>query len=403
MRKTNPQTVRRLLLGALALALVAALAFVALRTGPLAPLKVQLTQVRQGTVQPEIFGIGQVQARRSWLVGPTGAGRVHSVAVDVGERVAPGQALAELDPVDLDQRLDALDASLARARSAQQAAHAQLADATARRALAAANLRRNEDLARQAFISAGALEARTQEMASADATLQSAQAGLAGSAQDITRLQAERAALAEQRRNLRLVAPAAALVSSREAEPGSTVVAGQAVLRLVDPDSLWVTLRVDQGRSAGLAVGQTARIALRSRPGEELAGRVVRVEPLADSVTEERLAQVAFERLPAGLSVGEMAEVTLELPAPPAGLLLPNAALQQHAGQTGVWRVQEGRLGFVPVRTGAQGLDGQLLVRPVADGALAEGDAVVLYSQGALRPDARIAVVDQLLPAGGAK
>jgi HlyD family secretion protein len=402
MRKTNPQTVRRLLLGALALALVAALAFVALRTGPLAPLKVQLTQVRQGTVQPEIFGIGQVQARRSWLVGPTGAGRVHSVAVDVGERVAPGQALAELDPVDLDQRLDALDASLARARSAQQAAHAQLADATARRALAAANLRRNEDLARQAFISAGALEARTQEMASADATLQSAQAGLAGSAQDITRLQAERAALAEQRRNLRLVAPAA-LVSSREAEPGSTVVAGQAVLRLVDPDSLWVTLRVDQGRSAGLAVGQTARIALRSRPGEVLAGRVVRVEPLADSVTEERLAQVAFERLPAGLSVGEMAEVTLALPAPPAGLLLPNAALQQHAGQTGVWRVQEGRLGFVPVRTGAQGLDGQLLVRPVADGALAEGDAVVLYSQGALRPDARIAVVDQLLPAGGAK
>jgi HlyD family secretion protein len=403
MRKTNPQTVRRLLLGALALALVAALAFVALRTGPLAPLKVQLTQVRQGTVQPEIFGIGQVQARRSWLVGPTGAGRVHSVAVDVGERVAPGQALAELDPVDLDQRLDALDASLARARSAQQAAHAQLADATARRALAAANLRRNEDLARQAFISAGALEARTQEMASADATLQSAQAGLAGSAQDITRLQAERAALAEQRRNLRLVAPAAALVSSREAEPGSTVVAGQAVLRLVDPDSLWVTLRVDQGRSAGLAVGQTARIALRSRPGEVLAGRVVRVEPLADSVTEERLAQVAFERLPAGLSVGEMAEVTLALPAPPAGLLLPNAALQQHAGQTGVWRVQEGRLCFVPVRTGAQGLDGQLLVRPVADGALAEGDAVVLYSQGALRPDARIAVVDQLLPAGGAK
>ena len=249
MKKTNPQTVRRLLLGALALALVAALAFVALRTGPLAPLKVQLTQVRQGTVQPEIFGIGQVQARRSWLVGPTVAGRVRSVAVDVGERVTPGQALAEMDPVDLDQRLGALDASLARARSAQQAAHAQLADATARRALTAANLRRNEDLARQAFISAGALEARTQELASAEAALQSAQAGLTGSAQDITRLQAERAALAEQRGNLRLVAPAAALVSSREAEPGSTVVAGQAVLRLVDPDSLWVTLRVDQGLS----------------------------------------------------------------------------------------------------------------------------------------------------------
>ncbi|OGB81386.1 MAG: hypothetical protein A3G82_02245 [Burkholderiales bacterium RIFCSPLOWO2_12_FULL_67_210] len=39
----KPTNTRRLLLGGLALALVAALAFVALRTGPLAPVKVQWT------------------------------------------------------------------------------------------------------------------------------------------------------------------------------------------------------------------------------------------------------------------------------------------------------------------------------------------------------------------------
>ena len=33
----------------------------------------------------------------------------------------------------------------------------------------------------------------------------------------------------------------------------------------------------------------------------------------------------------------------------------------------------------------------------------ARGDRVVLYSQGALQPDTRIRVVEQLLPAGGAK
>lgn len=399
MTMMKPTTSRRLLLGGLALALLGALAFVALRTGPLAPVKVQVTQVKKGRVTPEIFGIGQVEARRSWLVGPTVAGRVLSVQVDVGQAVQPGQALAEMDPVDLDQRLAALDASLARAQSTQQSAGAQVADAQARRALAAANLRRNEDLAKQAFISAGALEARAQEVASASAGVAAAQANLGGSAQDITRLRAERAALAQQRGNLKLVAPAAAVVTARDAEAGTTVVAGQAVLRLVDPASLWVKLRVDQGRSAGLAPGLVAHIALRSRPGEVFAGQLVRVEALADSVTEERLAMVAFDALPAGVSVGEMAEVTLALPATAEHLLLPNAAVQQHEGQTGVWRLQDGALAFAPVALGVQGRDGTVQVLKGLNG----GDTVVLYSQSALKPDTRISVVEQLVPAGGAK
>ncbi len=397
--KMTPQLSRRLLLGGMALALLAALAYVALRTGPLAPTRVQVTEVKKGSVSPAIFGIGQVEAQRSWMVGPTVAGRVLKVQVDVGQAVVPGQALAEMDPVDLDQRLAALDASLARAQSAHQAAGAQVADAQARRALAAANLKRNQDLANQNFISAGALEARSQEVASASAGVTAAQANLDGSAQDIARLRAERAALAQQRGNLKLVAPAAAMVTAREAEAGTTVVAGQAVLRLMDPATLWVKLRVDQGRSAGLAPGLVARITLRSRPGETLAGKVARVEALADSVTEERLAMVAFNALPAAASVGEMARVTLQLPATAESLLLPNAAVVQHEGKTGVWRLNGGALDFAPVTLGVQGLDGSV---QALDG-LNEGDTVVLYSQTALKPGARIAVVAKLVPTGAAK
>ncbi|WP_291010033.1 efflux RND transporter periplasmic adaptor subunit [Hydrogenophaga sp.] len=401
--KTSADTIRRLLLGTLALGLIAALAWVALRTGPLAPVKVQTVAVTTGTVAPEVFGIGQIEARRSWMVGPTTPGRVLAVRVDVGEQVQAGQALAEMDAVDLDQRLAALDASLARGQSNRAAAQAQLADSQARRALAQANLARNQDLARQNFISAGALEARTQEMASANAGLQSAQANLEATAQDLNRLRAERAALGEQRNSLKLVAPAVAMVSSRDAEAGSTVVAGQAVIRLIDPASLWVALRVDQGRSAGLAPGLVARIALRSRPGETFAGRVARVEPVADAVTEERLAQVAFDEVPAGISVGEMAEVSLQLPASNEGLVLPNAALHSQAGGSGVWRLQDGALGFVAVRLGAASPDGRVLVAPVEPDALRAGDQVVLYSEKAIQANTRITVVDTLHSTGAAK
>jgi HlyD family secretion protein len=395
--KPNPLISRRLVLGALVLVMAGALAFVALRTGPLATTRVTVVTVQEGRLSPSIFGIGTVEARRSWMVGPTSAGRVLSVKVDVGDTVKAGQLLAEMDPVDLDQRLAALDAALARAGSAQAAAQAQLADAAARLELAALNARRNQDLAAQNFISPGALEARLQEKISADAALRAAQANLTGTGQDLTRQRAERAGLAQQRSSVRLLAPGDGVVTSRDAEAGTTVVAGQAVLRLIDPSSLWVKLRVDQGRSAGLAPGLKASIVLRSQPQSPLTGQVARVEMLADNVTEERIAQVAFSEpmKSVSASVGELAEVTLQLPQTPASLQVPNASIQRLLGQTSVWRMEADQPTLAKVRLGAQSLDGQVQVLE----GLNAGDRVVVYSQKALTPGARVQVVDALVKA----
>lgn len=394
---TTP-TVRRLGLGLLGLATIAALAYVALTAGPLAPARVTVTAVQEGRLAPAIFGVGTVEARRGWMVGPTVAGRVLRVHVDVGDTVQAGQLLAEMDPVDLDQRLAALDAALERADSARTAAQAQVADAKARSELAAINVQRNQDLAARNFISTGALESRLQEKASADAALQAATANLAGAGQEVSRQKAERAALAQQRSNVRLLAPASGVVTSRDAEAGTTVVAGQPVLHLIDPDSLWVKLRVDQGRSDGLAVGLKASIVLRSQPRAPLPGKVARVEWLADTVTEERIAQVAFDTPPQGTrvaaSVGELAEVELQLPPTPSALVLPNASIQRVLGQTGVWRLEDGKPVFAPVRLGTTSLDGQV---QILDG-LTAGDTVVVYSQKALTSGSRVQVVKGLLP-----
>lgn len=389
---------RRLSLAALAVLLLAALAFVMLRSGPLAPTRVTVSKVQEGTFSPALFGIGTVEARRNWMIGPTVAGRVLSVRVDVGDSVKAGQLLAEMDPVDLEQRLASLDASITRAVSAQAAAAAQQLDAAARRELAAVNFRRNQDLADKNFISAGALEARVQEKVSADAALQAAQASVLGAGQDLTRLKADRAALLQQRLNVRLLAPADAVVSSRDAEAGSTVVAGQSVLRLIDPGSLWIKLRIDQGRSAGLLPGLKASIVLRSQSQTSLAGSVARVELLSDSVTEEKIAQVAFEQMPSAVSVGEMAEVTLQLPATSKAVLVAGASIQRQGGATGVWRIASGKPVFAPLRLGASSLEGQVQVLE----GLKVGDEVVVYSQKALSSESRLQVVDSLVKPAGA-
>lgn len=393
--KFRPIFTRRVTLALLGLVLIGALLAVLVRAGPLAPMRVTVTTVTEGRVSPALFGIGTVEARRAYLIGPTVAGRVLKVLVDVGDSVKAGQLLAEMDPVDMEQRMAALAASTDRAASALAAAQAQWHDALARQSLARTNARRNVELAGQNFISGGALEARLQEQTSADAVVQAAQANLDGARQDIVRLQAEQAGLRQQRNTIRLLAPANGVVTAREAEAGSTVVAGQAVLRLVDPASLWVKARFDQGRSAALASGLPASIVLRSNPAAPLTGKVARLELLSDSVTEERVAQIAFDPMPVGVTVGELAEVTLQLDTTAPSLLLPNASLKRRGSQTGVWLLGQDGLRFAPVRSGASGLDGQVQALE----GLKAGDQVVVYSEKELTEGARFRVVDALVGA----
>lgn len=375
------------------LALLLAFAWVATTSGPLAPIRVTVAQVTRGDVSPSLFGIGTVEARRAYLIGPTTAGRVARVLVDVGDVVQSGQLLAEMDLVDLSSRMNAAQAAIARANSAVASAKEQVRDAHSRLALASAEARRYQDLGKQGFVGASVVEAKEQVLQSAQAQLAAANSALTGAHQDVTRLQAEHQGVAQQRANIRLLAPGPGVITARDAEPGSTVVAGQAVVHMVDPGSLWVHTRLDQSRSAGLAVGRPADIKLHSRAGDNLRGKVVRIEPISDSVTEERIAEIAFDALPKALSTGEMAEVTVHLPTVAQVLLVPNAAVRHRAGQAGVWVHRERKLSFVPIQVGAQGPDGMI---QVTDG-LQQGDEVVVYSQSELQPASRIKVVTTLV------
>ena len=246
------------------LVLVAAFVWVLVRSGPLAPVRVTVTPVARADLAPALFGIGVVEARRSYLVGPTVAGRVRRVAVDVGDVVVAGQLLAEMDPVDLDQRLAATAAAAIRAKNAVDTAAAQLADSMARREVASANALRYDDLGKQGFVSSSVTEGKSQELKSAAAQHAAAQATLAGARQDHARLNAERDGTQQQRASLRLLAPTAGVVTARDAEPGSTVVAGQAVIRLVAAESLWIRLRLLH-RSVSLLQNVTVLLSRRGR------------------------------------------------------------------------------------------------------------------------------------------
>ncbi len=370
---------RSLALIAVIVPLLALLVYVALRSGPLAPVAVTEATVESRAISPALFGIGTVEVRYAYKVGPTFAGRIKHLDVHVGDRVKAGQLLGEMDPVDLDERVRSQQAALKRAEAAMQ-------EAAARQSFAELQARRYEQLYAARSASEEAMSTKWQELAIAEAALAAAR-------EDLARARADLGALRAQRGNLRLIAPVDGVITQRDADPGTTIVAGQAAVEMIDPKSLWVNVRFDQISASGLAADLPTRIALRSRAGQILKGRVLRVEPKADAVTEEMLVKVAFDAVPAPLPpIGELAEVTVDLPRLPAAPVIPNAALQRHGEQLGVWQITDGAPSFTPVKLGRADLDGRVQVLE----GLKTGDRVVIYSEKALSPHSRIHVVERI-------
>lgn len=372
-RNGLPMQRRTLALVAVLVLLSAAFVWVVLRAGPMAPVEVTVYTVESRAISPALFGIGTVQARYTYKVGPTAPGRVRAVHVHAGETVKAGQLLAEIDPSDLDDRIQAQGSAMKRAQ-------AQLSEAQARLDYASTQERRYSALLADQLVSQEMAAGKRQELAVAQAAVSAAR-------EELHRIGSEHRALSTVGEDLRLVSPVAGVVSLRNAEPGSTVVAGQSVVEVIDPDSLWINTRFDQVRAAGLQPGLKASVTLRSREGAALPGKVVLVEPLADAVTEELMAKITLDQPPHPLPpVGELAEVHVALPELPARPVVPNASLHRVGEGTGVWRLIDGEPHLAPIRTGASDLDGNVQVLE----GLSVGDEIVVYSERVLSARSRV-------------
>ena len=347
-----------------------------LKKGPLAPVVVEVAEAGQGDLHSASFGVGTLEALRTYEIGPTRGGRVLTLSVDQGDQVQEGQLLGEMDPVDLPYRLESARRNVLRTESAISAADAKRADLSARLALARKEADRYRELGLEKQVSQDQVDVKVTAAVSLAHQLRAAEADLQALRHDLERTREDVRALEAQLRELRLVSPVAGLVVDRRVDPGSVVMAGTPVLQLIDPSTVWVRVRVDQKRSRGVRVGLPAEIRLREHPGKALPGRVARMEAIADSLTEERWVNVAFEGAIPSVPLGSLANVTIHLPPVTGVLWVPAAALQEKAGEKGVWLLDGGRATFRPVVIGVRTLDGRVEVRK----GLEAGEKVIVYT-----------------------
>lgn len=367
---------------ALAVLAAAAVGFAAAWLTLLRPVPVAVAGLRRD-VAVEVYGLGTIEARIRSSIGFEAAGTVRALRADEGDRVAAGAVLAELDTRQQEARLAQAEAGVAQAEAALEEANAALNRAEVVLVQAQRSSIRRQELVRTRVVSeqaaeeaATAVETAIAERAQATSRIRVAQANVA---------QAE-ATLARERTLLDqhvLTAPFAALVVARRREAGDPVRAADPVFDLIDPDTVWVRVFVDEALSGRLQVGQPAVLRLRSLPGADFHGEVARIGVENDRVGEERRTEIICRDCPADFHLGEQAEAIVTTSRLPEALLVPHVAFAEADARSGVlWTVEEGRLRRRRITFGHRTLDGQI---EVPAGALPPGAQVVVERRPGLR------------------
>ena len=317
-----------------------------------APAKIKVVSVEKRDLTAQVYGNGTVEAKVVVGVSSKITGRIVELFADQGDRVKRGQLLAKLENDDFRHQEEQSEAGLSRSAAGLNLEQATLQKARSNLILAEKNAQRFKTLAEKNMVSKQeaeqydtvcqvAREEVTRSQAAVEAARMEQQAGRAG-------VGFARSKIADTL----IYAPQDGVIITRDLEKGATVSPGMSIFTLADPRTVWMKANVDESELQGVAVGKKAMIALRSSPGEQLAGQVARLGHQSDRVTEELEVDVAFTVPLKNFRLGEQSDVYIVAGMKQAAPSLPSAAIVTKDTKRGVWVVKNGKLAFKEVTIG---------------------------------------------------
>ena len=351
----------RLIVAVSATTLILLSAFTPVAAADRSPLVVVST-AQTGTVIKQVPLTGTITSARVAKVSAEVSGQVEVVKVEVGDHVASGAALVELDREIEQLTLEAL-------RASTRQAGAELADAK-RRYQDAKHLREQNSISRNQL---RLLEA---EVEVDGATLKQKKA------------EEDRQQARVQRHTLQ--APFGGVISERLTETGEWIEPGRPVVTLVAIDDLRIEFRVPQEFYPRINSQSTVGVTLDALPEREFDGTIDAVVPVSDASSRTFLIHVRVDAGDARLTPGMSVHGKLNLSTGRRGVVISRDAILRYPdGRVTVWVINpdsepptvyekrvvtgDGFNGLIQIREGIQA-DDVIVVR--GNESLQEGQQV---------------------------
>ena len=254
--------------------------------------------------------VGEIVARDTLTASFPAGGRIASVEVEQGDKVAAGAVLARMESVQQEQALRAAEAGVATAQADYRQAQA--------------------DLERQnALIVRGATTRIARDSAEDARTISEGVLAQAQADFDQARKALE---------DTVLLAPAAAEVTNRMGEPGQVLGAAQPVVKLAIGTALDAVFDVPEALLTTETHSETIQLDLLDTVGEGFSGTVREVSPLVDASTGTVEVTVSVQNAPARASYGDAVRGTVRRQVDDR-MALPFTAISATRDGPAVWVV----------------------------------------------------------------
>jgi len=299
--------------------------------------------VARGNLITTVSATGKLAPTNQVTVGSQLSGLVVKVLVDVNDRVAQGQPLAEIDPEQIEDQIRQGRAQLA-------ANQAQVGQARATLAEAQAQLARLEEVSK---LSGGRVPSGT-EMQRGRASGQRAQAALRVAEANVLASQAALSQNQTQRARAIIRSPVSGVVLARQVDPGQTVAASFNTPTLFviaeDLSKMKLEVSIDEADVGGVKQGQRASFTVDAFPGRTFPAMITRVD--IGSNLSVSSASFTPQRQATSASAGGITSALTPRPGRPGQSTQRTATMGKGALQTVYVKDEKGQPKAVQITTG---------------------------------------------------
>jgi len=261
---------------------------------------------------------GTLVASQQAMINARATGYVRRWRVDIGDRVRPGDVLADLDTPEVDQQLQ-------QARATLEQQGAALEQAVANRDFAKVTASRQDMLVGQGLVA-------KQDADQADAQFKVAEANVRAGEANVAAAQANVRQLVQLVSFGHVVAPFDGRITQRNVDVGSLVIAGGAagslpLFRIEAIDPIRVFTQVPQAFAPSVRKDEAASVSVRELPGRLFDGRVTRTAGTLDPALRTLSVEIDIPNPKGELLGGMYAEVTIAVTVAHRVVRVPSSAV----------------------------------------------------------------------------
>src|ERR1700680_2115208 len=260
------------------------------------PPLVNSATVKRAAQNSELLLPGNITPITEAYVFARAAGYLKRRYVDIGDRVAAGQKLADIEAPDLDQQVSQARAALAQAQGQLGQAQATLDQLTATRDLAALTWERYKILTAKGAVSRQDGDNQSTAANTSEANVMAQQKTVRASEEYVRASEATLDRLVTLQHYERITAPFSGVITARNVDVGalisatgsslgparsngaapSDVPSGGEIFRLAEIGRLRILIAVPQTNASDVRVGQTATVTVQQIPNLSFKGQVTR-------------------------------------------------------------------------------------------------------------------------------